>query len=121
MSRKSKAIATSAFARVLYIIVFLISAPVRSMEKSALLIDFNRDIRPIFSENCYACHGPDQNKRKAGLRLDHEADAFKVLKSGKAAVVPHDPAQSELIRRVTTSDPEDRMPPPDFLKQLNKT
>ncbi|MEP6663571.1 MAG: DUF1549 domain-containing protein, partial [Verrucomicrobiota bacterium] len=84
-------------------------------------IDFNRDIRPIFSENCYACHGPDHNKRKAGLRLDHQEEPFKVLESGKIAIVPGDLAKSELIRRVTTTDPDDRMPPPDFLKQLNKT
>src|SRR3954467_5228048 len=78
-------------------------------------VDFNRDIRPIFSETCYACHGPDQNKRKAGLRFDHQEEPFKVLESGKTAIVPHDLAKSELIRRITTSDPEDHMPPSDSL------
>ncbi len=55
-------------------------------------IDFNRDIRPIFSENCYACHGPDKNKRKAGLRLDVKEDAFKKLDSDNFAIVPGKPA-----------------------------
>ena len=55
-------------------------------------VDFNRDIRPIFSEHCYACHGPDEQKRKAGLRLDVPADAFKELKSGHHALVAGNPA-----------------------------
>ncbi|MEO6035462.1 MAG: PSD1 and planctomycete cytochrome C domain-containing protein, partial [Verrucomicrobiota bacterium] len=84
-------------------------------------IDFNRDIRPIFSENCYACHGPDHNKRKAGLRLDRSEEPFKLLDSGKTAIVPGDLSKSELVRRITTNDPDDRMPPPDFRKQLNKS
>ena len=50
--------------------------------------DFNRQIRPIFSEKCYACHGPDEHKRKAGLRLDRQESAFSELKSGHRAVVP---------------------------------
>jgi hypothetical protein len=83
-------------------------------------IDFNRDIRPIFSENCYACHGPDHNKRKNGLRFDHQEEPFQKLESGKIAIVPGDLANSEMIRRITTSDPDDHMPPPDSLNQLSK-
>ena len=49
--------------------------------------DFNRDIRPLLSENCFACHGPDKNVREAGLRLDLEASAFSKLESGNAAIV----------------------------------
>jgi len=56
-------------------------------------IDFNRDIRPIFSENCYACHGPDKNKRKAGLRLDIKEEAFKKRESGDYAIVPGKPSR----------------------------
>ena len=56
--------------------------------KEASKIDFNRDIRPILSDHCYACHGPDEGKRKAGLRLDRKEDAFKTLKSGDRAIVP---------------------------------
>ena len=62
-------------------------------------VDFNRDIRPIFSEHCYACHGPDEKKRKAGLRLDVQANAFAELKSGNRALVPGDLTRSALIAR----------------------
>src|SRR5437868_4815754 len=62
-------------------------------------VDFNRDIRPIFSENCYTCHGPDSVKRKAGLRLDRQEEAMAELKSGNRAIVPHEPAKSALISR----------------------
>ena len=74
-------------------------------------VDFNRDIRPIFSEHCYACHGPDEKARKAALRLDVKESAFTPAKSGAIAVVPRDLAKSEIIRRITTDDEDDRMPP----------
>src|SRR5436189_1766567 len=73
---------------------------------STTKVDFNRDVRPIFSEHCYACHGPDEQKRKAGLRLDLEADAFKELKSGNRALVSGDLANSALVARITSNDPE---------------
>src|SRR5215831_18418284 len=78
--------------------------PVTAAPGSKPSVDYNRDIRPIFSENCYACHGPDQNKRKAGLRLDRKEDAFVELKSGNFAIVPGDLARSKLIERITTRD-----------------
>src|SRR2546426_6295778 len=81
-------------------------------------VDYNRDIRPIFSENCYACHGPDSNKRKAGLRFDRKQDAFKELDSGNYAIVPGDLAKSKLIYRITTRDTDDRMPPAKTGKHL---
>jgi len=81
-------------------------------------IDFNRDIRPIFSEHCYACHGPDEQKRKAGLRLDLPDAPFKELKSGNYAVVPGDPAKSALVQRVSSDDPDEVMPPPKYKKPL---
>jgi hypothetical protein len=74
-------------------------------------VQFNRDIRPILSENCFQCHGPDRHQRKADLRLDLEAEALKDL-GGHRAIVPGRPLESELHRRVTTSDPDDVMPPP---------
>src|SRR5215471_13093226 len=76
--------------------------PVTAAPGSKPSVDFNRDIRPIFSENCYACHGPDQNKRKAGLRLDKKEDAFRQLESGNYAIVPGDLAKSKLFYRITT-------------------
>lgn len=73
-------------------------------------IDFNRDIRPILSNNCIACHGPDENERKADLRLDSRAGATADL-GGYSAVVPGDSEDSELIFRLITDDEGERMPP----------
>ena len=81
-------------------------------------IDFNRDIRPILSENCYTCHGPDANKLKAGLRFDVKESAFGKAKSGEIAVVPGAPEKSEMIRRLTATDPDDVMPPAKENKAL---
>src|ERR1043166_10172495 len=71
-------------------------------------IDYNRDIRPILSENCYACHGPDSNKRKAGLRLDRKEDAFKKLESASVPIVAGNLASSELYKRILSPDDNER-------------
>ncbi|OAI47887.1 hypothetical protein AYO44_08625 [Planctomycetaceae bacterium SCGC AG-212-F19] len=81
-------------------------------------VDFNRHIRPILSEYCFACHGPDDKQRKAKLRLDTKDGAFGPLRSGGVAVVPGKLAQSELIARITSTDPDQVMPPPKSTKQL---
>jgi hypothetical protein len=81
-------------------------------------IDFNRDIRPIISDNCVSCHGPDKEKRKANLRLDEEASSRGELKDGKRAIVPGHPEQSELISRITTTDEDEVMPPRKTNKKL---
>jgi hypothetical protein len=73
-------------------------------------IQFNRDIRPILSEHCFTCHGPDDSKRQSKLRLDLEATAKGDL-GGHFAVVPGEPGASEMIRRVSSSDVARRMPP----------
>jgi hypothetical protein len=83
-------------------------------------IDFDREIRPIFSESCYPCHGPDENKRKANLRFDRKEGAFKELKDGKFAIVPGNLAQSQLVHRVTASNPDDKMPPPSSGRKLTR-
>src|SRR5436305_10262562 len=75
-------------------------------------IDFNRDIRPILSDKCFACHGPDTTKLKGKLRLDVRDVAIQ-----KGAIVPGKPDDSELVRRINAADAEARMPPP----QSNKT
>jgi mono/diheme cytochrome c family protein len=80
-------------------------------------ISFNRDIRPILSDNCYACHGPDQNTRKAKLRLDTPEGAF-TGRDGLTPIVPGNPSASEVFARITTKDPDDLMPPADSAKQL---
>ncbi|PWJ60363.1 cytochrome c [Dyadobacter jejuensis] len=77
-------------------------------------VSYNFDIRPILSDKCFACHGPDANKQEAGLRLDNAESAYAKLKSGKAfAIMPGDPEASELYRRVTSSDPDYQMPTPE--------
>ena len=81
-------------------------------------IDFNRDIRPILSDNCFACHGPDEKERKAKLRFDRKEDAFKPAKSGDVAIVPGQPDKSPLIARINSTDPDDVMPPPKTSKKL---
>ena len=73
-------------------------------------VQFNRHIRPILSENCFACHGPDKAKRKSGLRLDKHSGATRDL-GGYAAVVPGNSEASALVYRVTTDQANDRMPP----------
>jgi hypothetical protein len=75
------------------------------------VVDFNRDIRPILSDNCYQCHGPDKNKRKADLRLDTRDGLFTVVSPGK-------PAESELYRRLVTANADERMPEPKSGKRL---
>ncbi len=82
-------------------------------------VDFSREIRPILSANCFACHGRDDAAREAELRLDRREDAIATL-DGKAAIVPKDSQGSELYRRITTDDPEQRMPPPDSGHELTK-
>ena len=76
-----------------------------------LAVNFNSDIRPILANNCYACHGPDQEKRMAGLRLDNEKAAKSILRSGHVAVAEKNIGKSSLISRITAKDDAIRMPP----------
>src|SRR6187431_2390513 len=80
-------------------------------------VDFNRDIQPILSENCFQCHGPDKAQRKADLRLDQEKEA-KADHDGSIAIVPGKSAESELVRRIFTDDPDDVMPTPKSNRKL---
>ncbi len=102
------------------------SAPSKGLTASSKLttakgsIDFRKQIRPILSNKCFLCHGPDENNRKAGLRLDLKEQAFSELKSGGFALVPGDLEDSQIHYRITTSDEADRMPPSDFDKQLTE-
>ena len=92
-----------------------------ALDAAPAAIDFNRDIRRILSENCFQCHGPDAGGGKPGkkaLRLDLP-DAAYSEKNGTAAIKPGHPEQSELVRRITSTDPDDRMPPPDSGKSLS--
>ena len=81
-------------------------------------LGFNRDIRPILSDKCFACHGFDAKQRKAGLRLDTPEGAFGTADSGAVAIKPGDLDASELWRRVNSDDAGERMPPPKSQKAL---
>ena len=81
-------------------------------------VDFSRDIRPILSNHCFACHGPDEQQRQAGLRLDEPSGLF-ARRRGRAIVAPGNVAESTLLRRVHTTDEEAVMPPPEFGKPLS--
>lgn len=83
-------------------------------------IDFNSQIRPIISSKCYHCHGPDEESRKADLRLDSYEEATRERK-GKTVIKPGDLKKSELVRRITSTDPDDVMPPPKAGHPLTPT
>jgi hypothetical protein len=92
---------------------FLISALLVLPLGAAEPLAFNRDIRPILSKTCFTCHGPDAAAVKGGLRLDLREHALKGGESGKPAIVPGNPEASEVVRHITSKDPEVVMPPPD--------
>ena len=82
-------------------------------------VQFNRDIRPILADKCFACHGPDKATRKAKLRLDIREEATKP-RDFDAAITPGDPAKSSVIERVFTDDEDDIMPPLDSNRKVTK-
>lgn len=81
-------------------------------------IEFNRDIRPILSDRCFSCHGPDKNKREAETRLD-TLEGLQGNADRPGPLVPGDPNASEMIRRIESSDDDTRMPPPEFGKDVS--
>ena len=98
--------------------VLAVSVAAGSGARGAEPVDFTQEIRPLLSARCLNCHGPDDASREAGLRLDRRDDALRVLDSGSRAIVPGDPAASELIVRVASDDPDLRMPPSGSGKPL---
>ncbi|HWY86896.1 MAG TPA: PSD1 and planctomycete cytochrome C domain-containing protein, partial [Gemmataceae bacterium] len=84
-------------------------------------IDFSRQIRPILSDNCFTCHGPDEKERKAKLRLDLKENAFGPLRGGGRAIVPGRPQESAIIQRILADDPTERMPPARTTKKLTSS
>ncbi|MBM3848463.1 MAG: hypothetical protein FJ405_19535, partial [Verrucomicrobia bacterium] len=80
--------------------------------------DFTREVRPLLSRHCFKCHGPDDATRKAKLRLDLRESALQAAKSGAVPIVPGQPEQSEFVKRILTSDPDEVMPPPSTKVEL---
>jgi mono/diheme cytochrome c family protein len=80
---------------------------------------FNRDVLPILSDNCFACHGPDAKQAKGGLRLDLRDSATKPAKSGEIAIIPGKPSASALVKRIEAKDADKLMPPADSHKKLS--
>ena len=115
------------------IFAFMLFACEESQKKGILSlpteVDFNIHIKPILSDRCFACHGPDKASQKAGLVLYAADSAYAELKENPShfAIVPGDVAQSEVVRRIMSSEEQERMPPPesnlslsDYEKQLKK-
>ena len=98
------------------ILVLLVTAG--SERAGAADLQFNHDVRPLLSENCLACHGPDPGSRKAGLRLDTREGLFGKTKKEGVVVAPGSPEASALWKRIVTTDPEEQMPPPESHKAL---
>jgi hypothetical protein len=86
-------------------------SPAPAADAASPPVDFDRQVRPILSERCFTCHGPDDGARQANLRFDTEAGAFAELSGGGHAIVRGDPAASALLQRVSSDDPVRRMPP----------
>ena len=89
-------------------------------EPAPSIVDYNRQIRPILSDHCFACHGPDEKVRQAGLRLDSKEGLFQDRDSYKI-VTPGDPVSSRLYQRISADHEAARMPPPGFDRKLNQT
>lgn len=106
----------SIMAKVITIVILVVTTA--GMLAAEDRVEFNRDIRPILSDNCFACHGPDEKTRHGGLRLDLSEPARTKLESGKIAIVPGHETESELIRRILSTDPDERMPPAESGKSV---
>jgi hypothetical protein len=98
--------------------LFLAASAAISQAAAPTKLDFNRDIRPILSDNCFACHGFDAKKRKADLRLDTPEGAYAAI-DGVFPIKPGDPTASSIIHRAVSTDADDVMPPPETNKKLS--
>ncbi|MDX1930925.1 MAG: DUF1549 domain-containing protein, partial [Pirellulaceae bacterium] len=109
-----------------FVIGFLFLVPAQNLSADTGLtpntgrVNFSRDIRPILSDKCFQCHGPDEAQQKSGLRLDLREDALAAADSGSIAIVPKDPDISELMKRALSKDPDEVMPPADSTKKLTE-
>ena len=103
---------------ILCLLLFISGSLIQANENQT--IDFSREILPLLSDACFQCHGPDPKARKGNLRLDVEESAKKHAENEMAVISPGDPLNSELIRRLTTEDEDDLMPPHKLGRPLNK-
>ena len=94
-------------------IILLLLLPVSAIAGPAAPVSFNRDIRPLMSNTCFHCHGPDASHRKAKLRLDLREEALKPGKSGELPIVPGKPEESGIMKRIFSTDEDELMPPPE--------
>ena len=103
------------------ICICLLSACINREKNTSIpeKIDFNFHVRPILSNNCFLCHGPDPSSREADLRLDEERYATARTKHGSRPIVPRKAKASEVFKRITSHDPDMQMPPPETNKQLS--
>jgi hypothetical protein len=100
------------------LVCFFVAAGLLASDGNPEPVRFNRDIRPMMSDTCFHCHGFDPKSRKGGLRLDIREEALKAGKSGEIAIVPGKPEQSEIIRRIFSTDAEEVMPEKEAHKTL---
>jgi mono/diheme cytochrome c family protein len=107
------------FSRVSLSVILLITLSTQGhADPASLSVDFQKQIRSILSDNCYHCHGPDEKTREADLRLDVKDAAFTTA-DGRSIIAPGKPDESELIRRILSTDPEEQMPPPKSGRKLS--
>lgn len=103
--------------RATFIVLCLLGSGSQGLVASPDKLDFNRDVRPILSDKCYHCHGPDEHGRKAKLRLDRYEDAIANAK----AIDPANLAKSEMLARIFSSDPDEVMPPPKAHRDMTES
>jgi len=108
--------------KIAIVLLTLTCASAQAADRTATraAIDFNRDIRPLLSDRCFKCHGPDAGSRKAKLRLDRAEDAYAERKSHGHAIVPGQTERSLVCQRIFSADPEEMMPPPESHLALNR-
>ena len=99
--------------------VFLTAMYTSSLRAEDQQISFNRDVRPILSDACFHCHGPDDQQRQAGLRFDERDSAIAEAESGETPIVPGNISASKLIKRITSDDESVVMPPRDSGKSIS--
>src|SRR6185503_17450971 len=117
-SRINWYILTALMRRISWLILWTAAAALPAASPPSVgKVDYGRDILPILSDNCYQCHGPDEKARKAKLRLDRKESAFRVM-DDVTVIKPGDSRNSELVRRITNTDPDEMMPPPKSNRKL---